>query len=602
MCGVAEQDTTLARFVAVPDAVFVERWRKGLQYRGFSQVWRSPETGAVTDFATIADAAELAAASDRAEAEWERQVERLVAGRFTALRRECPGRSHEELEMRCRAEVATQDLYYLAKHVLGYGKLRFHLHYPMAMSVQDLPPGYRGLRQFCRDSYKTTVMGISKMIQVVLQDPEERCLFKSNAEGNAKNKVAEARAHFLNNRLFRLMFPGHVPQRKADEGSEGEFTTPARTMHQQEASFTAAGVGSSKTGQHYTFIFGDDFWDEKSVTSAEKTTTTMRELGGLQYMLASPAEGRILFIATRFAHDDPTPVLDTQHGYDCVIVSGILGCGRSILPEALPVLEMQRQAHSDGFQFSCQIILSPSTEALALPRFGRVRYAELHRLELLGQLRTRKLILTDASGSRTKTSDEAAIETVMVDHTGRIVTIGSVCRKMSPSEFVDAVFEEADRWGADDLVVQKATVDTVIVSFIEDRNAARLKEGKRSIPIRRYSLGQEEKKRRITNALQPLLKKGLLYVDPDLPDAVELEREAQQHPNTARDHRLDALSALGDPSIREAPSAPVAAVAAEPFEPPTKETVREEVQEFRRGMTRRAAARAELETSEVLVA
>jgi hypothetical protein len=460
-----------------------------------------------------------------------------------------------------RRQLCQDELYYLAKRVLGYVKLQFHLHYFMAETMRGLRPGYRGLREMARDSFKTTVMGISFCIQEVLRNPQVAILYKSNSESNAKSKVAQMRSHFLYNKNLRWLFPEHATMRKSDEGNEGKWTSPmAKQRPQQEGTLTARGVGSASTSQHYDIIVGDDFWDENSVTSPEKSLSTVNEMAALEYLLSEPVSGKIVYIGTRFAHDDPTAMLTGNPEFHCIIVSGILACGRSIFPESLPLAKMMAQSlHS--YMFSCQIILSPSTDEQHLPRPGMgLRWEELRLMEQLGVLRVRKVMVTDAAGSKSKTSDEAAILTVAIDSTGRKLVVGSRCGKMSPSEFVAAVFEEFDRWLPDSVVVQKAAIDTVVVNFLEQRDRERLalKQGFKPLPLYPYSLKNEEKKRRITGALQPLLAAGELFVDPDLADAVNLEREFAEHPNSQSDHRLDALAALGEDRIRMAPPGPVA--------------------------------------------
>jgi hypothetical protein len=540
-----------------PEAVaaFVARWRPRLQYRGFSQVWRDRETGKDVDFAQIVDPDELDRASARAERQYLEELELTVERvwrPFVAL-----GGSRAEAERTARRALCKKELYYLARVVLGYDKLRFHLHYFMAKTMENLPEGYRGLREMARDSFKTTVMGISYCIQQVLRSPQVTILYKSNAEGNAKSKVAQMRSQFLYNEKLRWLFPEHATMRKSDEGNEGKWTSPAaRQRPQQEGTLNAAGVGTGKTSQHYDLIVGDDFWDEKSVTSGEKSLATANDMAALEYLLTEPARGRIVYIGTRFAHDDPTTVLMENPEYHCVIVSGILACGRSIFPESLPLAKMMAQSRN-SYMFSCQIILAPTTDDQQLPRPGMsLRWADLRRLELEGLLKVRKVMVTDAAGSKSKTSDEAAILTVAIDHTGRKVVVGSRCGKMAPSEFLEALFEEFDRWLPDAVVVQKAAIDTVVVSFINQRNSERRKLGLPGLGLVEYSLRNEEKKRRITGALQPLLAAGQLFIDPDLADAVRLEREFAEHPNSQADHRLDALSALGDDSIRCSPPAP----------------------------------------------
>ncbi len=543
---------------------FMNAWRPQLVYEGFSQIWEDTETGEAIDFSKIADLGELQQKNARAESQY---FQKIAAARETWLAR-YPSSMQDEARRAFEREMCKIDPYYLGKIWLGYSKAVFHLHYFMAHTIAPsrIHPGYRGLREFARDSFKTTFMGVTFCVQQILRDPNITILYKSCVGENAAKKVQEIKNHFLRNELFAALFPEFKTRKVSEEGSGSGWRAPCCTRVQAENTITAAGVGSSKggTSQHYDLIIGDDFWDEKSVTSPESTADVKEEMAGIEFLLATPKEGRILYIGTRFSHDDPTSSLRRMREYECIIVSGILACGRSTFPESMSISKFMDQAQNQ-YTFSCQVILNPTEENRGFKRswFKYQPWATCRDLEASGQAAYRKVILTDAAGDDKKGSDPITICVVAIDQTGRIFLIDYIQEKMDPSAFIDQLFSLWDRWKPDFIVRQKTLLETTIMSFVERENIKRREEGKEIARFYHYSLGKREKKQRITASLQPLFSAGMLYFDPKIPQLDLLERALLEHPRSADDNGPDALSLLDDRAVsapavlrKTAPQAP----------------------------------------------
>ena len=529
---------------------FVERWRPQLLYRSFSQIWIDTETGETVDFAKIADLDELYIKNARAEGQYLKKIaaaREAWCGRFPDSQKMAALREFER-------ELCKVDPYYLGKFWLGYKDAVFHLHYFMANTISPdrIRRGYRGLREFARDCFKTTFMGVTFCVQQIIRNPDIAILYKSNAADNAAKKVQEIKNHFILNKRFSELFDEHKPKKVAEEGSTTGWRTPARTKMQAENTITAAGVGSSKggTSQHYDMIIGDDFWDERSVTSMEKVAAVKKDMAGIEYLLASPKNGVVLYIGTRFAHDDPTSSLENMREYECVVVSGILACGRSIFPESLSIQKYVDQSQ-EPYVFSCQVILNPTEESRGFKRewFRYKPWRLCQEEERAGKAGFRKVILTDAAGDDKDGSDPIAVCVVACDHLGNYYLIDYVQKKMAPADFIDCIFQLWDRWRPEYIVRQKTLLETSIMSFVERHNRERISQGKTPARFYHYSLGKREKKQRITSALQPLFVHGRIWFDPDIPDLHFLESALLEHPRSSDDNGPDALSLLDDPAV-----------------------------------------------------
>jgi predicted phage terminase large subunit-like protein len=378
-----------------------------------------------------------------------------------------------------------------------------------------------------------------------------------NAGGNAANKTGEIRNHFLRGKALRRLFPEHAPTTRAEEGSRSRWRSPANRLPQEEATVTAAGVGSQKggTSQHYDIVLADDFWDERSVTNAEKTAKVRKDMAGIEYLLAAPSEGIILYIGTRFAHDDPTAKLLKNPVYECIIASGITPAGRALFPEVLGLVHMLGQAE-EVYVFSCQVMLNPTKDTMGFQRewFRYDSYSDLRRLELLGKAASRRVIVCDAAVTDDEESDCIAVMCLAIDHLGRVWVIDYVREKMQPSEFVEELYRMWDKWLPELLARQKSVVETTIMSFLRQREEDRRAKGKSPMRIYDYALRQRIKKLRITAALQPRFVRHEVIFDRDLPHRAELEQELLDHPNSQKDDGIDALSMIDDPVISKKPS------------------------------------------------
>lgn len=534
-------------------AAFVERWKPQLLYENFSQVWQDTDSGELIDFSKIADESSLYKANRLAEEQYLKKIGDAREAWITHR-----GGGNEIAAMReFEREWCKIDPYYLGKYWLGYKDAVFHLHYFMANTVAPdrVVPGYRGLREFARDCFKTTFMGVTFCVQQIIRNPDISILYKSNAADNASKKVQEIKNHFILDTQFSELFSEHKPRRVAEEGSGSGWRSPARKKMQAENTITAAGVGSSKggTSQHYDLIIGDDFWDERSVTSPEKVATVNKEMAGIEYLLASPKKGVVLYIGTRFSHDDPTTSLQAKREYDCIIVSGILACGRSVFPESLSIHKYVDQSQ-EPYVFSCQVVLNPTEEARGFKRewFQYRSWSDCQEDERRGNAAFRKVILTDAAGDDKDGSDPIAVIVVACDHLGNYYVVDYIQQNMAPADFIDCLFQQWDRWRPDFIVRQKTLLETTIMSFVDRENRRRISDGKQPARFYGYSLGKREKKQRITSSLQPLFAHGKIYFDPDIPDLSLLERALLEHPRSSDDNGPDALSLLDDPSVSAA--------------------------------------------------
>lgn len=174
-------------------AEFAQRWAARSKCMNFQRLWWDENAGEWVDFHAIVDAEELKAASARAEAQYLARIDEqrreflslFPEGGASVYDHRRPPANQREALWHFERELAKRDKYYLGKYVLGYDRAVFHLHYFMCGTMDDLPPGYRGLREFPRDAYKTTFMGITYIVQENAPQHGRRCV-TSNARSGTR--------------------------------------------------------------------------------------------------------------------------------------------------------------------------------------------------------------------------------------------------------------------------------------------------------------------------------------------------------------------------------------------------------------------------------
>jgi phage terminase large subunit-like protein len=456
-------------------------------------------------------------------------------------------------------ELCKLDLYYLVKHRLEYDRLAFYLHYPMAQSIADLEQGYRGLRQLPRGWFKTTVFTIGGLAQQVIRDPNQLMALGSNSEDNANGKLTELKGHFFqpNSSLKPLgeLFPELMMTRASEYKKQSTFICPGRTVSRREGTIDAMGVQTKTTGRHYGRLWLDDWWDEKDVTSPEIMENCRKSIVRLKFLLPkiSDSPKTILFVGTRFAHDDPTTELLAM-GYDAVILSGISPEGKSRFPEGASLAEMRREDDEDRYQFSCQVMLNPTSESQTFDK-GWFQYktaAEVEAIEVSGAIKTRTAILVDMPGGGTaRGSDPGAAIVVKVDscEPPNAYIVDIMHGQFGPHEFLELTYQLADKWEATVIFKQKALIEGVMDDHIRTMEQDRRKASKPWRPWSSYSLGKKKKESRMLG-LQPLFQKHRVVFDPNIAALKLLESQILGFPhNTKHDDLMDTLSGLTDPQV-----------------------------------------------------
>jgi hypothetical protein len=196
---------------------------------------------------------------------------------------------------RLKQDEFRTDLFSLC-HYLGFKDVTWNTH-GQTISILEAP-SKRKLIVVPRGTLKSTIGCVAFPIQKLIQDPNHRILLDSELYTNSKNFIREITGHLMDPKLTSLY--GTFYNKK--NWNEGEITIKQRTKVYKEASITAGGIGTTKVGQHYTIIIGDDYNSDKNSQTPEGRKKVIDHFR-YNMSILEPG-GTYVVIATRYAEDD----------------------------------------------------------------------------------------------------------------------------------------------------------------------------------------------------------------------------------------------------------------------------------------------------------
>lgn len=187
------------------------------------------------------------------------------------------------------------DFFDFSKDFLGYKDLDHDVHDQFIKVFESRAP--RKLVVMPRGTFKSTLGSVAYPIWRLLRDPNLTILLDSELYSNSKNFLREIKTHFESEKMSRLF--GNQVGPKWDEG---EIILGSRSANIKEASITVGGLGTTKIGQHYGLIIGDDYNSPQNSETVEKC---QKVIDHVRYNLniLNP-DGEYLFIGTRYAERD----------------------------------------------------------------------------------------------------------------------------------------------------------------------------------------------------------------------------------------------------------------------------------------------------------
>lgn len=192
-------------------------------------------------------------------------------------------------------KIYLSNFFLFAKVFLEYKELEEDVHGQFVRVFES--KATRKIVVMPRGTFKSTLGSIAYPIWRLLKNPNETILLDSELYTNSKNFLREIKGHFQSEKMERVF--GKQVGTKWDEG---EIILGTRTKNIKEASITVGAIGTTKIGQHYQVIIGDDLNSPQNSETPEKC---QKVIDHVRYNLniLNPG-GEYLIIGTRYGERD----------------------------------------------------------------------------------------------------------------------------------------------------------------------------------------------------------------------------------------------------------------------------------------------------------
>lgn len=463
------------------------------------------------------------------------EVKALSASRVEGLRR-----------------MAQTDLYFLCNGVLGMADLTPYTHGPLCRFMER-EPANRRLVTVARGTLKSSICTVGHGVQLGLRDHNGlRLGIFSESGGNATGWLHEIKQHFRNNEIIAELFPEVLPERYEGPGSwwkdaEACLRRDKEFSAVKEATYTAFGIESASTSQHYNYIKLDDLIGEAAKGSPGVMERANRFLKALTPLLVDPSSDVIDLIGTRKGLHD-------SYGFALTYFKGIaqyhrpaIENGKSVFPERLPLEFLQELLETDPITYYSEYDNNPIGEgskdfdATRIKDFdfdaqGNVVYRDANGVLRRWNIDQLDVVMTvDPNSGSLTAPDYPAIVVSAVSPRDQVFVLDSWARRVDPEAFVDRIYEMWRRWKPRVLGIEQVAQQNTLFYFKK-----KAKDTNQYINVGPVKPGKVDKAVRIRKALAPIINQGRLYIRRRQEGS--LKQQITFFPDVTNDDEIDALA------------------------------------------------------------
>ena len=154
-------------------------------------------------------------------------------------------------------------IFYLAVFGLGYKDVNLRTHGGIIKALEN--NSRRKLLCVPRGCLKSSLACVAYVIWLLINNPNVRILIDSELYTNSATFLREIKAHLVSPQFVKLF--GDF---KSSCWNESEIIIKQRNKNLKEASVTVGGVGTTKVGQHFDYIIGDDMNSPANTANPEQ--------------------------------------------------------------------------------------------------------------------------------------------------------------------------------------------------------------------------------------------------------------------------------------------------------------------------------------------
>lgn len=218
-------------------------------------------------------------------------MSKLALKEFTSLSEEMKALSAPDV----LKGIYLNDFYSYAKDLLGYKDMNWATHGEAIETFEG--ESKRKILVLPRGTFKSSLACVAYPMWVLERNPNLTILLDSELYMNSRNFLREIKGHYNSDEYIKVF-----GKREGDRWTESEIVVSHRTNNIKEASITVGGIGTTKVGQHYDMIIGDDYNSNKNSDTVDKC---QKVIDHVRYNLniLNP-DGEYIFVGTRYAERD----------------------------------------------------------------------------------------------------------------------------------------------------------------------------------------------------------------------------------------------------------------------------------------------------------
>lgn len=192
-------------------------------------------------------------------------------------------------------ETYINDFYLFAKSLLNYKDMEWRTHGETIDVLES--SAQRKIVVLPRGTFKSSLACVAYPMWLLERNPNLTILLDSELYMNSRNFLREIKGHYASSKYIKVF-----GDRIGDKWGESEIVVRHRVQNIKEASITVGGIGTTKVGQHYDVIIGDDYNSNKN---SDNTDKCQKVIDHVRYNLniLNP-NGEYVWIGTRYAERD----------------------------------------------------------------------------------------------------------------------------------------------------------------------------------------------------------------------------------------------------------------------------------------------------------
>ena len=446
-----------------------------------------------------------------------------------------------------------ENVYFLAKNVLGYKDLTASFHYKYICSRISKRRKTIRLWLIPRGFFKTTILTMAQAINLQINSPGIRIAVISGVLGNAKSMVQAIGNHYLVNDNFRLLFSEFCP--KKPQAPETTWTGTLIDIPNRggrpvmEGTFEAFGADSTLTSRHFDYLILDDLVTRENSTTKEQRMK-IKEFYRACFPLRDKPSTPMDIVGTRWDDDDLYGDLEEQSKdpeSDIEVIK--IPCrinGLPAFPERYNDRELSAVKKEMGsYLFSCCYDLDPipaEDQVFKEEYFRYFRYNPANHTVVRDDgvvVNIGSCYMAADGATEEGKGDLSSIVVGFSDAAGNIYVLDTFHKQRDPAEFLNDLKSYYFRWKCLKYATQKAVVEKMLKSFMKKKQM----DEKFYMHCEPLGANTRMNKEFAIKQMQPWYEGGFVWHNQKL-RGTELEDELIRFPKPKHDDVIDAEQML----------------------------------------------------------